>query len=84
MHWEMPDEHRHTFSQSLAWAPEEGCCLAGATALALLVGQREGVDFDFVRAGVYDTGWLFARITEVPGLRSIVKARGSQYVGRGG
>lgn len=75
MHWEILDDHRRTFSRSLAWAREEGFYLAGGTALALQIGHRDSADFDFFRADAFNTGRLFARITEAPGLGTVVKVQ---------
>jgi hypothetical protein len=74
MHWEILDEQRRAFIPSLSWAREEGFYLAGGTALALQLGHRDSIDFDFFKSGDFDTEKLFARLLEAIG-PSVVKVQ---------
>ncbi|MBL7957539.1 MAG: nucleotidyl transferase AbiEii/AbiGii toxin family protein [Flavobacteriales bacterium] len=53
----------------MAWAREEGFYLAGGTALALQIGHRDSIDFDFFKEGGFDADQLFDRLraaTDLP------------------
>lgn len=47
MHWEILDDERKAVVPHLGFLKEEGFYLAGGTALALHLGHRRSVDFDF-------------------------------------
>lgn len=69
MHWEILDAQRRAFLPALAWAREEGFYLAGGTALALQIGHRDSIDFDFFKEGGFDAEQLFDRLraaTDLP------------------
>lgn len=69
MHWEILDAQRRAFLPALAWVREEGFYLAGGTALALQIGHRDSIDFDFFKEGGFDAEQLFDRLraaTDLP------------------
>jgi len=59
MHWEILDDIRTKFLPNLAFTKEEGFYLAGGTALALYIGHRDSIDFDFFKQGDFDTEHIF-------------------------
>lgn len=59
MCWSILDEQRRAILPRLAICRDEGFYLAGGTALALQIGHRDSVDFDFFTAQVIDTARLF-------------------------
>jgi len=64
MFWSILDEQRQRFLPALGVAREEGFYLAGGTALALQLGHRDSVDFDFFKNDAFDTTLLFERLRE--------------------
>ena len=59
MHWEILDETRTKFLPNLAFTKDEGFYLAGGTALAIYIGHRDSIDFDFFKKGDFDTDHVF-------------------------
>ncbi|MEK9165420.1 MAG: nucleotidyl transferase AbiEii/AbiGii toxin family protein [Patescibacteria group bacterium] len=47
LHWDILDERRKQLLPKLAFLKEEGFYLAGGTGLALQIGHRTSLDFDF-------------------------------------
>lgn len=64
MFWSILDEQRQRFLPLLGVARDEGFYLAGGTALALQLGHRDSVDFDFFKNDAFDTTLLFERLRE--------------------
>lgn len=54
MHWEILDARRKKLIPALQFVKEFGFYLAGGTALALHLGHRRSVDFDFYSATDFD------------------------------
>ena len=73
MFWSILDEERRQVLPALELARDEGFYLAGGTALALHIGHRDSVDFDFFKRDEFSTGQLFDRLIEVFGDRAVVK-----------
>lgn len=63
MHWHILDSARRAILPKLGVCQQEGFYLAGGTALALQIGHRDSIDFDFFRHEPFDTAALF-RILE--------------------
>ena len=59
MHWEVLDTARLATVPFLVFARESGFYLAGGTALALQIGHRESIDFDFFCEKEIDTHRLW-------------------------
>ncbi len=49
--------------------------LAGGTALALQIGHRDSLDFDFFKEGEIETGEIFTRVAKAFNLRKILKVQ---------
>lgn len=49
LHWKILDKKRKNLLQQLAFLKEEGFYLAGGTGLALQLGHRKSLDFDFYK-----------------------------------
>lgn len=56
MHWEILDRSRKKILPQLAFAKSYGFYLAGGTALALQLGHRTSVDFDFYTPKEFEEG----------------------------
>jgi len=59
MFWSILDEQRRSALPHLSFCRGEGFYLAGGTALALQIGHRDSVDFDFFSEQAFDTERLF-------------------------
>jgi len=59
IHWSILDGDRQKELPKLRFCRDEGFYLAGGTALALQIGHRDSVDFDFFKAGPFDTERFF-------------------------
>lgn len=59
MFWSILDEQRRSALPQLSFCRGEGFYLPGGTALALQIGHRDSVDFDFFSEQVFDTERLF-------------------------
>jgi predicted nucleotidyltransferase component of viral defense system len=66
MHYEVLDEKRQALLPALG-AFKQDFYLAGGTALALQIGHRISVDFDFFTEEDFEVGALYERIQEVFG-----------------
>lgn len=75
MYWSILDEERRRILPALEVARSNGFYLAGGTALALQIGHRDSVDFDFFKADVFDTTLLFERLTEAFPDMALVKVQ---------
>jgi len=64
MFWSILDEKRQRLLPALAIGRSDGFYLAGGTALALQLGHRDSVDFDFFKGDGFDTTLLFERLRE--------------------
>jgi len=62
MHWEILDQQRLAILPALASFRANGFYLAGGTALALHLGHRDSVDFDFFTPQAFDTARLFEQV----------------------
>jgi hypothetical protein len=75
MFWSILDEERRHILPALEVGRDEGFYLAGGTALALQIGHRDSVDFDFFKPDAFDTALLLDRLTEAFPSLSIVKVQ---------
>lgn len=75
IHWEILDEKRTAILPLLAKLENEKFYLAGGTGLALIIGHRDSLDFDFFKKEDFDTEKLFERIKEIFGEQRIVKTQ---------
>jgi len=58
LHWDILDESRKKLLPKLAFLKEEGFYLAGGTGLALQIGHRRSLDFDFYKKDTFSPGDL--------------------------
>jgi len=65
MHWGILDKNRKDILPLFSSFTEIGFYLAGGTGLALQIGHRDSIDFDFFVYGDYDTNILKNKIEEV-------------------
>src|SRR3989339_746753 len=65
LHYEILDEQRKALLPLFKPIRELGFYLAGGTALALQLGHRDSIDFDFFIEDSFDTEGLFKKLTEV-------------------
>ncbi|MBP7408314.1 MAG: nucleotidyl transferase AbiEii/AbiGii toxin family protein [Flavobacteriales bacterium] len=75
MFWTILDEQRQKALPALGFCRSEGFYLAGGTALALQIGHRDSVDFDFFKNDAFDTALLFEHLREAFFGRSLVKVQ---------
>lgn len=61
LHWEILDEHRQKFLPKLTFLKDK-FYLAGGTAIALYLGHRDSVDFDFFSPDGFDLRELVKQI----------------------
>lgn len=61
LHWEILDEHRQKFMPKLTFLKDK-FYLAGGTAIALYLGHRDSVDFDFFSPDGFDLRELVKQI----------------------
>jgi len=59
MHWDILDEKRKEILPYFSELKEYGFYLAGGTALVLIIGHRDSIDFDFFTEKEFDTEKLF-------------------------
>jgi len=69
MYSEILDSKRLKVLKELAFLKEDGYYLAGGTALALQLGHRTSLDFDFYNSQHFDSGELFSKLQTVFGDR---------------
>lgn len=75
MFWNILDEKRQRALPALGFCRSEGFYLAGGTALALQIGHRDSVDFDFFKNDAFDTALLFEHLRDAfPGF-TLVKVQ---------
>jgi len=65
IHWNILDNKRTDILPLLRSFSEEGFYLAGGTGLALLLGHRDSVDFDFFKVENFDTSELTRKLEYV-------------------
>jgi predicted nucleotidyltransferase component of viral defense system len=65
LHWDILDEKRKTLLPNLRFLKELGFYLAGGTALALQIGHRTSVDFDFYSQNEFSAVDLLYRIQQI-------------------
>ncbi len=63
LHIDILDSVRQAILPLFQSFSDDGFYLAGGTGLALQVGHRDSVDFDFFKEGDYDTGILAEKLT---------------------
>ena len=62
MHWDILDQQRTDFLPSCAFTKAQGFYLAGGTGLALQIGHRDSIDFDFFTQGDIIPDEVFASL----------------------
>jgi Nucleotidyl transferase AbiEii toxin, Type IV TA system len=62
LHFDILDAERRAILPNLRVFKEQGFYLAGGTALALMLGHRDSIDFDFFTEKEFDTKKLFSDI----------------------
>lgn len=65
IHWNILDKKRKSILPLLKNISEEGFYLAGGTGLALQMGHRDSIDFDFFKVNDFDTRKLIEKISSV-------------------
>ncbi len=63
IHWNILDEARRAILPLFKGLASGGLYLAGGTGLALQIGHRDSIDFDFFKEGDFDTAPLLEKIT---------------------
>jgi hypothetical protein len=72
LHWNILDDARREILPLLKSIAKEAFYLAGGTGLALQLGHRDSIDFDFFLSGDYDTVSLVATLESVFAAHSLV------------
>lgn len=75
MFWTILDEERRNALPALGFCRNEGFYLAGGTALALQIGHRDSVDFDFFKGAPFDTARLFDHLLAAFPMSTVVKVQ---------
>lgn len=65
IHWDILDSKRKSILPLFKHFKDDGFYLAGGTGLALQLGHRDSIDFDFFKNGDYDTATLIKKIESV-------------------
>ena len=66
IHWNILDEKRKSILPLLkTLSQEESFYLAGGTGLALMIGHRDSIDFDFFKQGDFDTDVFLTKLEVV-------------------
>ncbi len=65
IHWNILDNKRKAILPLFKTFSDEGFYLAGGTGLALLMGHRDSIDFDFFKKENYDTQQLINKLESV-------------------
>lgn len=65
LHWNILDKKRKSILPLLKNFSKEGFYLAGGTGLALQLGHRDSVDFDFFRKGTFETETFIEELESV-------------------
>lgn len=64
MHWDILDQARLAFLPCLSFTKAENFYLAGGTGLAIQLGHRDSIDFDFFKEGDISPDEVFERLQE--------------------
>lgn len=84
MHWEILDPRRKKLVTALSYVKEFGFYLAGGTALALHLGHRQSVDFDFYTGTDFDAVRFEAEtVHHLKGFKVTQRSKGT-LLGRAG
>lgn len=75
MFWAILDEERRKALPALGSFRREGFYLARGTALALQIGHRDSVDFDFFKGEAFDTVRMFEHVLAAFPMTSVVKVQ---------
>lgn len=78
LHWDILDEKRRALLPLLKAFETDGFYLAGGTALALHIGHRDSVDFDFFSEKIFRTGALFEHVCKIFAGHSVLKTQEEQ------
>ncbi len=65
LHLSILDDERQAILPLFVSFKDDGFYLAGGTGLALQIGHRDSIDFDFFKEGDFETGMLAEKIQEV-------------------
>ena len=65
LHWDILDKKRKDVLPLLKRFSDDGFYLAGGTGLALQLGHRDSIDFDFFKKGQFDTAKLIHQLESV-------------------
>lgn len=66
IHWNILDDKRKNILPLLkTFSIDEGFYLAGGTGLALQIGHRDSIDFDFFKQGDFDTNIFLSKLENV-------------------
>ncbi|MFA6924256.1 MAG: nucleotidyl transferase AbiEii/AbiGii toxin family protein [Bacteroidales bacterium] len=65
IHWDILDNKRKSILPLFKHFADEGFYLAGETGLALQIGHRDSIDFDFFKKDDYDTVVLIKKLEAV-------------------
>jgi hypothetical protein len=72
LHWNILDDKRREILSLLKSVAKETFYLAGGTGLALQLGHRDSIDFDFFLQGDYDTASLVSTLESVFATHSLI------------
>ena len=65
LHFSILDDKRREILPLFQNFSDDGFYLAGGTGLAIQIGHRDSVDFDFFKEGDFDTSFLIEKINEI-------------------
>ena len=65
LHWNILDDKRRAILPLLKNFSDDKFYLAGGTGLALQIGHRDSIDFDFFKEGDFDTTFLIEKISAI-------------------
>ena len=72
LHWNILDDKRRAILPLFEGFSNDGFYLAGGTGLALQLGHRDSIDFDFFKEGDFDTSLLIEKILKIFGSEKVV------------
>ncbi len=72
LHWNILDDKRRAILPLFEGFSNDGFYLAGGTGLALQLGHRDSIDFDFFKEGGFDTSLLIEKILKIFGSEKVV------------
>ena len=75
MYWDILDEKRKEILPFFSGLKKYGFYLAGGTALALMIGHRDSIDFDFFTEKDFDTEKLFDDLVYIFSIYEIERTR---------